>query len=73
LAGMAKANAEEARVLIQGRPDVPEPPGSALSAPPDIPEQIRKLAEFRDAGVLDEDGFEAKRKDLLNRMWAKQA
>ena len=55
--------------MIQGRPDIPEPPGTALSAPPDIPEQIRKLAEFRDAGVLDE--FEAKKKDLLNRMWAK--
>jgi hypothetical protein len=56
--------------VIQGRPDIPEPPGTTLSAPPDIPEQIRKPAEFRDAGVLDE--FEAKKKDLLNRMWAKQ-
>ena len=56
--------------MIQGRPDIPEPPGTVLSAPPDIPEQIRKLAELRDAGVLDE--FEAKKKDLLNRMWAKQ-
>jgi hypothetical protein len=63
---------EEARALIQGRPDIPEPPGTALSAPPDIPEQIRKLSEFRDAGVLDEDDFEAKKKDLFNRMWAKQ-
>lgn len=68
LAGMTKANAEEARTLIQERLDTPEPPDTALSAPPDIPEQIRKLAELRDAGVLNEDEFETKKKDLLDRM-----
>ena len=59
--------------MIQGQPDIPEPPGTALSAPPDIPEQTRKLANLRDAGILDEDEFEAKKLDLLDRMWVKQA
>ena len=54
--------------MIQGQPGIPEPPGTALSAPPDIAEQTRKLAKRRDAGVLDEDEFEAKKKDLLDRM-----
>jgi hypothetical protein len=44
----------------------PTPTGGAAST--DIPEQIRKLGELRDAGVLTEVEFEAKKKDLLNRM-----
>jgi Bacterial PH domain/Short C-terminal domain len=35
---------------------------------PDIPEQIRKLAELRDEGMLTEEQFEAKKAELLSRM-----
>jgi Bacterial PH domain/Short C-terminal domain len=35
---------------------------------PDIPDQIRKLGELRDAGMLSEEEFEAKKADLLSRM-----
>jgi hypothetical protein len=35
---------------------------------PDIPDQIRKLGELRDAGVLTEEEFEAKKNELLSRM-----
>ncbi len=31
-------------------------------------DHIRKLAELRDAGVLSEEEFEAKRNQLLDRM-----
>lgn len=43
---------------------------SHMAAPPtpDIPGQIRKLAELRDAGVLTDDEFQAKKADLLARM-----
>lgn len=34
----------------------------------DIPEQIRKLAELRDSGILSDAEFEAKKQELLNRM-----
>lgn len=34
----------------------------------DIPAQIRKLGELRDAGVLTEDEFERKKSELLDRM-----
>jgi hypothetical protein len=44
----------------------PEEPTTTEST--DIPEQIRKLGELRDAGVLTEEEFEAKKKDLLDRM-----
>jgi hypothetical protein len=44
----------------------PTPTEGAAST--DIPEQIRKLGELRDAGVLTEEEFEAKKKDLLDRM-----
>ncbi len=48
---------------------VAEPSQSA--EPPtnlDIPDQIRKLAELRDAGVLTEEEFERKKAELLDRM-----
>jgi hypothetical protein len=34
----------------------------------DIPDQIRKLAELRDAGVISAEEFEAKKAQLLDRM-----
>jgi len=34
----------------------------------DIPDQIRKLAELREAGAITEEEFEEKKKDLLERM-----
>jgi hypothetical protein len=34
----------------------------------DIPEQIRKLAELRDSGVLTNGEFEAKKSELLRRL-----
>jgi hypothetical protein len=34
----------------------------------DVPEQIRKLAELREAGAITDEEFEEKKKDLLERM-----
>jgi hypothetical protein len=34
----------------------------------DVPDQIRKLAELRDAGAITEEEFQEKKKDLLERM-----
>ena len=45
-----------------------EPSSTEVSANTDIPEQLRKLGQLRDSGVLTEEEFEAKKKDLLNRM-----
>jgi len=38
------------------------------AAAPDVPEQIRKLGELRDQGLLTDEQFEAKRDELLSRM-----
>ena len=49
--------------------------GAAWTASPtakpdaDVVEQIRKLGELRDAGLLTADKFEAKKIDLLSRLW----
>ncbi len=44
-------------------------PTAAPAAPPDGPmEQLKKLGELRDAGVLSEAEFEAKKTELLSRM-----
>jgi Domain of unknown function (DUF4429)/Short C-terminal domain len=37
-------------------------------AQPDIADQIRKLAELRDAGILTSEEFEAKKAELLGRL-----
>ena len=34
----------------------------------DIPDQIRKLAELKDQGILTEEEFESKKKELLAKM-----
>lgn len=49
----------------------PEFPGSqhaAASHEPDLLEQLRKLGELRNAGVLTDDEFEAKKAELLGRI-----
>ncbi len=40
----------------------------AAEAAPSIPQQIKQLAELRDAGILTESEFEAKKGELLARM-----
>jgi hypothetical protein len=43
---------------------VPVPPAQA----PDLMDQLKKLGELRDAGVLTNEEFEAKKSDLLSRL-----
>jgi Bacterial PH domain/Short C-terminal domain len=60
--------------LMRHRLSAPKPTATASSAAEaptaaaDIPDQIRKLGELRDAGVLTADEFEAKKAELLSRM-----
>lgn len=44
---------------------VPQP---SPAAQPDIPDQLRKLAELRDAGILTPEEFDSKKASLLERM-----
>ncbi len=44
----------------------PETPSPTVA--PDIPEQIRRLAELRDAGLITQEEFETKKAELLRRM-----
>ena len=34
----------------------------------DIPEQIKKLSDLKDQGILTEEEFQSKKKDLLDKM-----
>ncbi len=43
-------------------------PTVSTPASPDLAEQIRKIAELRDLGILSADEFEAKKAELLARM-----
>lgn len=40
----------------------------SIISPNDIPEQIKKLAELKDLGVLTEEEFSEKKRELLRRM-----
>lgn len=67
---LPKGEALEARDLIHQkmaeRDDVLTPP--LASAPPDVADQIRKLGELRDAGLLTEEEFQSKKTELLKRL-----
>ena len=64
--GLSKTDAERAAALIEaratrasGRPSRPSP-----AATPDAERLLRALTELRDAGVLSEEEFEAKRAEV---------
>jgi predicted Zn-dependent peptidase len=40
----------------------------APAAQPDVFEQLRKLAELRDAGIVTAEEFDAKKAELLSRL-----
>lgn len=54
----------------QSQPAPPPPPTPLLDTPgsTDPIDQIRKLAELRDAGILSNEEFEAKKAEILSRM-----
>jgi hypothetical protein len=67
-----KNNLGEFMTLVQSRitdakSSPPAAPASA-SGEVDIPDQIKKLADLRDAGVLSENEFSAKKTELLKRL-----
>src|SRR4029450_10932857 len=45
----------------------PSPPSAPPS--PDIPEQIRKLAKLKDDGIISSEEFEAKKTELLRKLY----
>jgi hypothetical protein len=53
------------RLMREARQAHSAPPAPA---PMDVPDQLRKLAELRDAGILTAAEFDAKKADLLRRM-----
>jgi len=58
---------ERLRDVVQAAMAAP-PPGRSEETVAPIPEQIRQLAELRDAGVITPAEFEAKKSELLDRM-----
>jgi len=58
-------NVQNRAVPAAPAPAAPPPP--AANAPP-ITEQLKKIAELRDMGILSTEEFEAKKKELLSRM-----
>lgn len=67
---LSRRDANAAKELLEGLAGAgPSGGGSApAGAYPDVADQIRKLAELRDAGILTEEEFAEKKADLLRRM-----
>lgn len=69
----AKANIHARTTMPQNPPPpmtvptAPAPPPPAAS-PPDVMAQLKSLGELRDAGVLTEEEFAAKKAELLKRV-----
>lgn len=64
-----KDDGKEIVDLVRARLSAPKPPATATSAgQPDIIGQIKQLGELKDAGVLSEEEFEAKKGELLRRL-----
>ncbi len=49
-------------------PPPPPPPPPTQAAAPDVAQQIRKLGELKDAGLVTEEEFAAAKADLLRRL-----
>lgn len=43
-------------------------PRQTVESGPDVMNQLKKLGELRDAGIVTDDEFEAKKRDLLGRL-----
>lgn len=63
----AKALVDEVRNRLATR-GVPQPAAVAQAAAPDALAQLKQLGELRDAGVLTDEEFEAKKAELLKRL-----
>ena len=54
------------QLVLQG-PTI-APPAPPTAGQPDVMDQLKKLGELRNAGILSEDEFAAKKADLLGRI-----
>lgn len=69
------ATALQVRLAAEGQPSRPTPGGESSASPvgeviqmPDPLDQIERLGSFRDRGLITDDEFEAKKRELLDRM-----
>jgi hypothetical protein len=66
---MARAFAARINAVASSTAALTQPAeGSDGPAAVDIPDQIRKLGELREAGLLTDDEFTAKKTELLERL-----
>jgi hypothetical protein len=59
---------QQARMAEQGAaaaPPPPEPPAASPAFDPDVIDQLKRLAELRDQGILTEEEFSAQKAKLL--------
>jgi hypothetical protein len=63
-----QAMADAIRAIINAPVAVAEPAAPAAAPQPDVYEQLKKLAELRDAGILSEAEFDTKKAELVSRI-----
>ena len=60
--------ARQIRALLAKRDKPTAAAAPAASQPPDALDQLKRLAELRDSGILNEDEFNAKKAELLQKL-----
>ena len=72
ISGIVKSDlqplADALRQGMSAQQAAPAQPQASAPAPPDVTDQIRKLAELHAAGVLTDEEFNAKKAELLDRL-----
>jgi len=66
--GDGKRFVEEVRAALTAARGNPAPVAAVQEASPDPADQLRKLGELREAGLLTDEEFAAKKQQLLDRM-----
>lgn len=66
--GQGDELARQVRKLVEGQSAAPAPTAPVAQAPSDPIEQLKRLAELRDAGVLTDEEFNAKKAELLGQV-----
>jgi hypothetical protein len=68
IANVNKADGKRIVDILRARLSAPPAPAGVSEAPAGPVEQIRKLAELRDAGILSSEEFEDKKPEILSRI-----
>ena len=64
-AAISSSRSKKAQPPVASQPQVAQAPSEPVAAKPDTVEQLKQFADLRDQGILTEEEFIAKKKQIL--------